>query len=113
MAFKSSLQAQRSNLGQDKRAPLGDSVSLNSIECFGADTLIKLLKNYCRSGELKTTIRVGVIGYPNVGKSSLINSLRRAHVVGVGSTPGFTKVAQVRAPYAESSLGSPTERSNY
>lgn len=96
VAFKSSLQTQRSNLGQDRRAPLAEGVSLGSNECFGADALIKLLKNYCRSGDLKTTIRVGVIGYPNVGKSSLINSLKRSHVVGVGSTPGFTKTAQVR-----------------
>ncbi len=36
-----------------------------------------VLKNYCRSLNLKTAITVGVIGYPNVGKSSLINSLKR------------------------------------
>ena len=30
-------------------------------------------------------------GYPNVGKSSVINSLKRAKACGVGSTPGFTK----------------------
>lgn len=53
-----------------------------------------LLKNYCRNAHLKTSITVGIIGYPNVGKSSVINSLARAKVCGVGSTPGFTKVAQ-------------------
>jgi len=36
-----------------------------------------------------------VIGFPNVGKSSLINSLKRSKVCGVGATPGFTKTAQV------------------
>jgi nuclear GTP-binding protein len=35
-----------------------------------------------------------IIGYPNVGKSSLINSLKRSKAVGVGSVPGFTKVVQ-------------------
>lgn len=43
----------------------------------GTEALMGVLKNYCRSLNLKTAITVGVIGYPNVGKSSLINSLKR------------------------------------
>jgi nuclear GTP-binding protein len=42
-------------------------------ECLGADTLLTLLKNYNRSLGMKKTITVGIIGIPNVGKSSLIN----------------------------------------
>lgn len=55
---------------------------------------MQLLKNYCRSLDIKTSISVGIVGYPNVGKSSLINSLKRAKSVGVSSTPGFTKAMQ-------------------
>jgi GTP-binding protein EngB required for normal cell division len=33
-------------------------------------------------------------GYPNVGKSSLINSLKRSRACGVGATPGFTRSLQ-------------------
>ncbi|NXC36566.1 NSN1 protein, partial [Campylorhamphus procurvoides] len=33
-------------------------------------------------------------GYPNVGKSSLINSLKRSRVCGVGATPGVTRCLQ-------------------
>eukprot|EP01084_Bolivina_argentea_P270506 459987_1 len=36
-------------------------------------------------------IEIGFIGYPNVGKSSVINVLMRAKKVSVGSTPGKTK----------------------
>jgi nuclear GTP-binding protein len=39
--------------------------------------LQNILKNYCRSLNIKTAITVGIVGYPNVGKSSLINSLKR------------------------------------
>lgn len=31
---------------------------------------------------------------PNVGKSSLINSLKRSHVAKAGSTPGLTRAIQ-------------------
>ena len=43
---------------------------------------------------MKKAITVGVIGFPNVGKSSLINSLKRSRAVGVSSQPGYTKVMQ-------------------
>ncbi|KAI8078720.1 P-loop containing nucleoside triphosphate hydrolase protein [Halteromyces radiatus] len=95
IAFKASTQNQRSNLGQSS-VSTGTATEnlLNSSECIGADTLVKLLKNYSRNINIKTSITVGIIGYPNVGKSSVINSLKRSKVCGVGSTPGFTKVAQ-------------------
>ncbi|CAL4074115.1 unnamed protein product, partial [Meganyctiphanes norvegica] len=67
---------------------------LNSSKCLGADVLLQLLKNYCRNKDIKTAIAVGVVGLPNVGKSSLINSLKRSKACGVGATPGFTKTLQ-------------------
>ena len=36
----------------------------------------------------------GVVGFPNVGKSSLINSLKRGRVAQVGNTPGVTRAVQ-------------------
>jgi nuclear GTP-binding protein len=95
IAFKSSTQSQRNNLGQSKVAVnLASDALLSGSECVGADNLVKLLKNYCRNLNMKTSITVGVVGFPNVGKSSVINSLKRSKVCNVGSTPGITKVAQ-------------------
>jgi len=40
-----------------------------------SETLFKALKSYAQSKSLKRSVSVGVIGYPNVGKSSVINTL--------------------------------------
>ncbi|KAL1954477.1 hypothetical protein VTO42DRAFT_1153 [Malbranchea cinnamomea] len=40
-----------------------------------SETLFKALKSYAQSKQLKRSVTVGVIGYPNVGKSSVINAL--------------------------------------
>ncbi|KAI8913542.1 P-loop containing nucleoside triphosphate hydrolase protein [Gorgonomyces haynaldii] len=96
VAFKASTQSQRSNLGQSSVAL--DQASeglLSGSESLGADNLIRILKNYCRSKNIKTSITVGIVGFPNVGKSSVINSLKRSKVCNVGSTPGVTKVSQL------------------
>jgi nuclear GTP-binding protein len=68
--------------------------TLGMGECLGSDTLLQLLKNYCRNLNIKTSIRVGVVGYPNVGKSSIINSLSRSKVCRVGATAGITTASQ-------------------
>jgi nuclear GTP-binding protein len=64
---------------------------LTSTKCLGADILVKLLSNYTRVNEVKQTITVGIIGLPNVGKSSVINSLKRTNACLIGSTPGLTR----------------------
>ncbi|KAI8824045.1 P-loop containing nucleoside triphosphate hydrolase protein [Fimicolochytrium jonesii] len=95
IAFKASTQNQRTNLGHSTiSVDIASDRLLSTSECLGADNLMKLLKNYCRNANIKTAITVGVIGFPNVGKSSVINSLKRSKVCNVGSAPGVTKVAQ-------------------
>ena len=41
--------------------------------------------------DVDQVLTIGTIGYPNVGKSSLINSLMGKRVVSVSKTPGHTK----------------------
>lgn len=90
--FRASVQEGRGK-GQADMSALAAS-SVNTSECLGASNLLELLKNYSRSRNIKTSIAVGVIGYPNVGKSSLINSLKRSRAVSSGATPGLTRNAQ-------------------
>mmetsp|Transcript_7990 Transcript_7990/g.16914 ORF Transcript_7990/g.16914 Transcript_7990/m.16914 type:complete len:583 (+) Transcript_7990:194-1942(+) len=89
---RSNESGKSSGIGQTK----GEN-ALNSSLAVGVDGLLQLLKNYARtastssnSKQSKTCITVGIIGYPNVGKSSILNSLKRFRAVGVSPRPGFT-----------------------
>ncbi|CAM6009160.1 unnamed protein product [Sphagnum balticum] len=95
VAFKCNTQQQRTNLGRkSSRKATENAEVLQTSDCLGAETLLQLLKNYSRNQQLKTGVVVGVVGFPNVGKSSLINSLKRTRVASVGATPGVTKAMQ-------------------
>lgn len=95
VAFKASTQHQVKNLNRCSVPVEQASESLlKSKACFGAENLMRVLGNYCRLGEVRTHIRVGVVGLPNVGKSSLINSLKRSRACSVGAVPGVTKFMQ-------------------
>lgn len=94
VAFKASTQVQAKRLGRRKLGKKTENM-IQGGTCFGAELLLSLLANYCRNvGNIKTSIRVGVVGLPNVGKSSVINSLKRSRACSVGSTPGVTRTMQ-------------------
>lgn len=61
---------------------------------FGKGSLINLLRQFAKLHSDKKQISVGFIGYPNVGKSSVINSLRSKKVCKVAPIAGETKVWQ-------------------
>lgn len=61
---------------------------------FGKGALINLLRQIGKLHVDKKQISVGLIGYPNVGKSSVINALRSKKVCNVAPIAGETKVWQ-------------------
>lgn len=61
---------------------------------FGKGAFIQLLRQFGKLHTDKKQISVGFIGYPNVGKSSVINTLRSKKVCSVAPIAGETKVWQ-------------------
>ncbi|KAG9783900.1 nuclear/nucleolar GTP-binding protein, partial [Aureobasidium melanogenum] len=61
---------------------------------FGKGSLITLLRQFSTLHASRKQISVGFIGYPNTGKSSIINTLRKKRVCTVAPIPGETKVWQ-------------------
>jgi nuclear GTP-binding protein len=99
--FKANTQRQGINYGENRlyqnsvnKNPELVNDMLKSTKSLGTHKLFELLKNYSREGSIKKAVTVGVIGFPNVGKSSIINSLKRKRATGVSSAAGFTKSLQ-------------------
>ncbi|KAI7878832.1 NGP1NT-domain-containing protein [Lichtheimia hyalospora FSU 10163] len=61
---------------------------------FGKGSLIQLLRQFSSLHSDKKQIQIGFIGYPNTGKSSIINTLKAKKVCNVAPIPGETKVWQ-------------------
>lgn len=61
---------------------------------FGKGTLITLLRQFSSLHSNRKQISVGFIGYPNTGKSSIINTLRKKKVCKTAPIAGETKVWQ-------------------
>lgn len=64
----------------------------NSSELLGRDQLVSFFKRiYKDETYTKGITTIGLVGYPNVGKSSTINALLMDKKVSVSATPGKTK----------------------
>ncbi|ESW21583.1 hypothetical protein PHAVU_005G082600 [Phaseolus vulgaris] len=66
----------------------------NINKSFGKGSLLSVLRQFAHLKRDKQAISVGFFGYPNVGKSSVINTLRTKNVCKVAPIPGETKVWQ-------------------
>lgn len=83
-------------LRASKPAPNAKTFDHKELTIKGtSETLFKALKTFAESRQLKRSIKVGIIGYPNVGKSSVINALTsrmggRTGACPVGAEAGVT-----------------------
>ena len=99
--FKANLQSQGTHLSTFNlfKKSIADSTMMadtliNSTKAIGTDHLIQLIKQLSKVEGANRAVTVGLIGYPNVGKSSVINSLKRNKACDVSSIPGCTKALQ-------------------
>ncbi|NXT93012.1 GNL3 protein, partial [Anhinga rufa] len=92
VAFKSATLMKDKTMEQfTRRRPRVDLS--RTTESFGSKCLLKLLQEYGRTQN--KAIQVGVVGFPNVGKSSIINSLKGVRACNVGLARGVTKSMQI------------------
>ena len=79
-----------------------EAVLVNSNNGDGINTAIKKIEEiyksrqekYANKGRIGKSIRVMIVGIPNVGKSSFINRLTKKNSATVGNKPGVTKQKQ-------------------
>ncbi|RLF85215.1 GTP-binding protein [Thermococci archaeon] len=71
-------------------------VFISARERKGTGILRKEIKRLAKElfEEGKDKVKVVLVGYPNVGKSTIINVLKGKHAVGTAAIPGYTKGKQ-------------------
>ncbi|CAG9854880.1 unnamed protein product [Phyllotreta striolata] len=75
-----------------EKTNLNERKSFNSSKLLNREEFIDLLKTIHKGKKVTDGVTtIGLVGYPNVGKSSTINSLLRSKKVSVSATPGKTK----------------------
>lgn len=77
-----------------KKKYLPNCVFVSSVKRYGFSNLREMIYKVAAKNKSEK-IMVGVIGYPNVGKSSIINGLKGKASAGVSSRSGFTRGQQL------------------
>lgn len=74
------------------RSEVDEKIIKNSSQILTREELVELFRTIHTGPKVTESITtIGLVGYPNVGKSSTINSLMLAKKVSVSATPGKTK----------------------
>ncbi|XP_035652643.1 guanine nucleotide-binding protein-like 3 [Oncorhynchus keta] len=97
VAFKASTQQQDKTV-QEKKARFatlnGVVDQTKGVACYGSSILLQLLGDYANATGRGGSLKVGLVGFPNVGKSSLINSLKGMRACNAGVQRGITRCFQ-------------------
>nr|XP_019941831.1 PREDICTED: guanine nucleotide-binding protein-like 3 [Paralichthys olivaceus] len=95
--FKASTQIQDKTVKAKKSRIVASNEVIDrsrAAACFGSSCLTELLSSYATDTKNDASLKVGVVGFPNVGKSSLINSMKGILACNAGVKRGITKSMQ-------------------
>ncbi|XP_062254285.1 guanine nucleotide-binding protein-like 3 [Platichthys flesus] len=95
--FKASTQIQDKTVQAKKSRIVASNEVLDrsrAAACYGSSCLAELLSTYATNTKEEASLKVGVVGFPNVGKSSLINSMKGILACNAGVKRGITKSMQ-------------------
>ena len=78
------------------------AIEVDSNKGIGIQSIVKSVENMLKDelekqsqkGRIRKTIRLMIVGIPNVGKSSLINRISKKTTMAVGNRPGVTRQKQ-------------------